>query len=91
MSELIRALLLISAIGSLMLSCGFATAPIKHGVARTAQLGVKGTDAGIEYGKEAATVVKETAISVADAAIDGLRPENIQNADEVVGTRRPGK
>jgi hypothetical protein len=51
-------------------ACGFVTAPAQHAVARSAQLGVKTYDKGVEKGEEAAIMVRDTAVITAHVAAD---------------------
>lgn len=51
-------------------ACGFVTAPAKHVVARTAQVGVKTYDKGVETGEEAAIMVRDTTVVAAHVVVD---------------------
>ncbi len=67
--------------------CGFVMAPAQHGVARAAQLSVKGADTTIAHGKAAAKIVARSAISATQAAIDGLKPSTVRATHS---ERQPG-
>ncbi len=82
-----RLVLLLLGLSTPLMSCGFIMAPAQHGVARAAQLGVKGADAGIAHGKEAAKIVSQAAISATQAAVDGLRPAAARTTQ---ADRQPG-
>jgi hypothetical protein len=51
-------------------ACGFVMTPVQHAVARSAVLGVKAYDKGVEKGEEAATMVRDTAVITAHVAAD---------------------
>lgn len=82
-----RLVILLLALSTPLTSCGFIMAPAQHGVARAAQLSVKGADAGIAHGKEAAKIVSQAAISATQAAVDGLRPATVRTNQ---ADRQPG-
>ena len=65
-----RRLVLLSLTCACLSACGYVTAPAKHAVARSAQLGVKTYDVGVEAGEDAAIVVRDTAVVVADVTVD---------------------
>lgn len=85
--EKTRLVILLLALSTPLTGCGFIMAPAQHSVARVAQLSVKGADAGIAHGKEAAKVVSQAAISVTEAAVDGLRPATVRTTRS---DRQPG-
>lgn len=80
-------LALLLGLSTSLIGCGFILAPAQHGVARAAQLSVKGTDAGIAHGKEAAKTVSQAAISATHAAVDSLRPATARSSRR---DRQPG-
>lgn len=59
----------------LLCSCGFVTAPIGYGAAYVGKGTVKTADKGVEYGKQAANVVVDTAIIVREGAAEGMKPD----------------
>ncbi len=82
-----RVVLLLLGLSTPLMSCGFIMAPAQHGIARAAQLGVRGADAGIAQSKEAAKIVSQAAISASQAAVDGLRPATVRTTQ---ADRQPG-
>ena len=77
-------------------SCGFATAPVKHGSAQSARLVVKTSDVAIAGGKKAAKAVTSTAKSVASGTSKvagevwaGLKKIDIKPATTVSGGPGP--
>lgn len=82
-----RLVILLLGLSTPLTGCGFIMAPAQHSVTRAAQLSVKGVDAGIAHGKEAAKVVSQAAISATQAAIDGLRPATARTTQ---ADRQPG-
>ena len=67
--------------------CGFVTAPLGEGAAYVGKGAIIGADKGIEYGKEAAIIVAETAKDVGQAAVEGLKPTSGDSPAK--GTLRP--
>lgn len=67
--------------------CGFVSAPLGQGAAYAGKGAVLGADKGIEYGKEAAIIVAETAKDVGEAAARGLKPDDGDKPPR--GTLRP--
>ncbi|MES3008076.1 MAG: hypothetical protein V4751_09925 [Pseudomonadota bacterium] len=82
-----RRWLLLLGLATGLAGCGFIMAPAQHGAAKVAQLSVKGADAGLAHGKEAAKIVTQTAISATQTAIDGLRPSTVRATQS---DRQPG-
>ncbi len=80
-------LVLLLGLSTPLIGCGFIMAPAQHGVAMAAQLSVKGADAGIAHGKEAAKTVSQAAISATHAAVDSLRPATARSSQR---DRQPG-
>lgn len=61
---------LLAVIAVALSACGFVTAPAKHAVARTAQVGVKTYDKGVEKSEEAAIMVRDTTVVAAHVVAD---------------------
>lgn len=61
--------------------CGFITQPLAYSATFVAQGAIKGADAGIHYGAQAAKTVTETAISVASAAKNSLHATDARATD----------
>lgn len=59
----------------LLSSCGFVTAPLGYGSAYVGKGTVKTADKGVEYGKKAANVVVDTAMTVGEAAAQGMKTD----------------
>lgn len=73
MSKRLIATAALAASTLLLSSCGFVTAPLGYGGAYIGKGTVKTADKGVEYGKQAANVVVDTAITVGDAAAQGMK------------------
>lgn len=74
MAGRLKTALLIAGLAFTLVACGFVTAPLRHGIARVAQVGVQGADAVIEHNRGSAETADDTASSVAPAASQGLQP-----------------
>ncbi|MDP1931462.1 MAG: hypothetical protein Q8L60_08400 [Gammaproteobacteria bacterium] len=66
-------------------ACGFVTAPLRHGIARTAQFGLQGVDAVIVHNRGAAEIVAEPATPDTSVA-ESLPPEQV-NPETLNGAR----
>lgn len=71
----------------LLSSCGFVTAPLGYGSAYVGKGTVKTADKGVEYGKKAANIVVDTAITVGEAAAQGMKTD--PDAPAPRGSLRP--
>ena len=71
----------------LLNSCGFVTAPLGYGSAYVGKGTVKTADKGVEYGKKTANIVVDTAITVAEAAAQGMK--TVPEAPAPRGSLRP--